>query len=57
VLREVEAPIFSDIRLTDDGKVASSTRRPSFTSRKILGTHFCLRLSRYQGHSAAGRIR
>jgi hypothetical protein len=25
--------------------------------RKIPGTHFCLRLSRPQGHSAAGRIR
>jgi hypothetical protein len=25
--------------------------------RKILGTHFCYRLSQPQGHSAAGRIR
>jgi hypothetical protein len=25
--------------------------------RKILGTYFCQRLSRPQGHSAAGRIR
>jgi hypothetical protein len=38
--------------------VASPTRRPPFTPpRKILGTHFCLRLSQPQGHSAAGRIR
>jgi hypothetical protein len=40
-LLEVEAPIFSDIRLTDGGKVASHTRRPLSTPRKILGTYFC----------------
>jgi hypothetical protein len=28
-----------------------------FASRKIPGTHFCQRLSRLQGHIAAGRIR
>jgi hypothetical protein len=31
--------------------------RPRFTPRKILGTHFCQRLSRPQSHSTAGRIR
>jgi hypothetical protein len=41
-LLEVEAPTFSDIRLTDDGKVVSPTRRPLFTPRKIPGTLFCL---------------
>jgi hypothetical protein len=40
-LREVEAPTFSDIRLTDGGKVVSPTRRPLFTPRKIPGTQFC----------------
>jgi hypothetical protein len=30
---------------------------PRFTPRKIPGTHFCLRLSRPQDHSAAGKIR
>jgi hypothetical protein len=40
-LRKVEAPIFSDIRLTDGGKVVSRTRCPLFTPRKISGTHFC----------------
>jgi hypothetical protein len=40
-LREFEAPIFSDIRLTDVGKVVSPTCRPLFTPRKIPGTHFC----------------
>jgi hypothetical protein len=39
-LREVEAPTFSDIRVTDGGKVVSTTRRPHFTPRKIPGTHF-----------------
>jgi hypothetical protein len=29
----------------------------TFTPRKIPGTHFCYRLSRPQGHSAAGRTR
>jgi hypothetical protein len=40
-LREVEAPTFLDIWLIDGGKVVSPTRRPLFTPRKILGTHFC----------------
>jgi hypothetical protein len=56
-LRQVEAPTFSDIRLIDGGKVVRPTRRPLFTPRKIPGTHFCWRLSRPQGHGAAGRIR
>jgi hypothetical protein len=56
-MREVGAPTFSDIRLIDGGKVISPTRRPLFTPKKIPGTHFCYRLSRPQGHSAAGRIR
>jgi hypothetical protein len=38
-LREVEAPTFSDIQLTDGGKVVSPTRRPLFTSVKTSGTH------------------
>jgi hypothetical protein len=45
-----------DNRLTDGGEV-SLTSRLLFTPRKIPGTHFCQRLSRPQGHSAAGRIR
>jgi hypothetical protein len=39
-LREVEAPTFFDIKLTDGGKVVSPTRWPLFTPRKISGTHF-----------------
>jgi hypothetical protein len=40
-LQEVEAVTFSDIRLTNGGKVVSLTRRPPFPTRKIPGTHFC----------------
>jgi hypothetical protein len=40
-LREVEVPMFSDIRLIDGGTVVSLTRQPLFTPRKIPGTHFC----------------
>jgi hypothetical protein len=43
---------FLDNRLTNSGEVVSLTRR-----RKIPGTHFCWRLSRPQGYSAAGKIR
>jgi hypothetical protein len=50
-------PHFLDNRLTYGGEVVSLTHRPPFTSRKIAGTHFCSRLSRPQGRSAAGRIR
>jgi hypothetical protein len=50
-------PHFLDSRLTDGGEVVSPTHQPPFTPRKIPGTHFCWRLSRPQGHSAAGRIR
>jgi hypothetical protein len=38
-------------------EVASLTRRPPFTPRKIPGIHFCYWQSRPQGHSVAGRIR
>jgi hypothetical protein len=39
-LRDVEGPTFSDIRLTDGGKVVSPTRRPLFPPMKIPGTDF-----------------
>jgi hypothetical protein len=40
-LKKIEAHTFSDIRLTDGGKVVSPTRRTLFTPRKIPGTPFC----------------
>jgi hypothetical protein len=56
-LRDVEAPTFFLYnRLTDGGEFVSLTRLLPFTPRKIPDTHFCQRLSRPQGHSAAGRI-
>jgi hypothetical protein len=50
-------PHFLDNRLTNGGKTVSLTRRQPFTPRNIPGTHFCWRLSRSQGHGAAGRIK
>jgi hypothetical protein len=40
----------------EGGKVVSPTHRPPLSPGNIPGTHFCWRLSRPQGHSAAGRI-
>jgi hypothetical protein len=40
----------------EGGKVVSSTHRPPLPPGNMPGTHFCKRLSRPQGHSAAGRI-
>jgi hypothetical protein len=42
--------------LTDGGEFVSLTHRPPLNPKKIPGTHFCWRLSRPQGHSAAGWI-
>jgi hypothetical protein len=53
-------PHFLGNRLLVGGEVVSLTRRPPFTPpppREIPGTHFCYRLSRPQGHSAAGKIK
>jgi hypothetical protein len=50
-------PHFLDNRLKDGGKDVNPTRRLPFTPRKIPGTHFCLSMSRPQGHSEVGTIR
>ena len=49
---------FPDFMTTaqDGGKVVSLTHRPPLPPGNSPGTHFCLRLSRPQGHSATGRI-
>jgi hypothetical protein len=49
-------PHFLDNGLTDGGEAVSLMRRSPFNPRKIPGTHFCQRLSRPQGQSAARRI-
>jgi hypothetical protein len=48
-----------DSRRTDGSKVVSLTRRSAalYPPGRFPGTHFCYRLSRPQGHNAAGRIR
>ena len=40
----------------EGSNVVSLTHRPPLPPGNIPGTHFCWRLSRPQGHSAAGRI-
>ena len=40
----------------EGGKVVSPKHRPPLPLGNIPGTHSCYRLSRPQGHSAAGRI-
>jgi hypothetical protein len=54
-------PHFLDNRRKDGGDFVSLRRQQPLTPppppRKIPGTHFCWRLSRPQGHNAAGRIR
>jgi hypothetical protein len=57
VCETLRFPHFLHNRLTNVGKIVTLTRRQPFTPRKIPGTHFCQKLSRPQGHSAAGRIR
>ena len=47
---------FSRQSAHEGGKVVSPTHRPSLPPGNIPGTHLCWRLSRPQGHSAAGRI-
>jgi hypothetical protein len=42
VLREVEAPTFSDIRFTEGGKVVSPKRRPLFTPQEDSWYSFLL---------------
>jgi hypothetical protein len=42
--------------LANCGEVVSLTHQLHFTPRMIPGTHFCWRLSRPQGHSAAERL-
>ena len=52
---EVEAPRFRDSRHVKVVRLALSTCR-LYPPGNIPGTHFCYRLSRPQGHSAAGNI-
>jgi len=51
VLRKLRFPDFVTTA-QDGGKVVSLTHRPPLPPGNTPGTHFCLRLSRPQGHSA-----
>jgi hypothetical protein len=53
---EVGAPTFSDMRLTDGGKVVSPTRRPPLSPGNFLVLISVKRLSGLQGHSVACSI-
>jgi hypothetical protein len=48
---------FLENQLTNGGQVVSLTLWLPLSIRKIHANHFCYRLSRPQGHSAAGRMR
>jgi hypothetical protein len=54
--QEVEAPRFPRQSAHEGGKFVSPTHRRPLPQGNIPGTHFCYRLSRPQGHTAAGRI-
>jgi hypothetical protein len=53
-LQEFKAPRFQDSRYMN--VFVRPAHRPPLPPENIPGTHFCWRLSRPQGHSAAGRI-
>jgi hypothetical protein len=57
-LEDVEAITISRQSAHEDGKVVSRRHRPPLSPNVIdtLGTHFSQRLSRPQGHNAAGRV-
>jgi hypothetical protein len=54
--RRLRLPDFLRQSAHEGGRVVSPTHRPPLPPGNIPGTHFCNRLSRPQGHSAAGRI-
>ena len=54
--QEVKVPRFFMTTAQGGGKVVSLTHQPHLPPGNSPGTHFCLRLSRPQGHSAIGRI-
>ena len=51
-----EAPRFQDNRHMKMVRLSALSTDRLYPPGNITGTHFCLRLSRPQGHSAAGRI-
>jgi hypothetical protein len=57
-LQEIKAPCISRQSAHEGGgKAVSPRQRPSLPPRHTPRRHFCLGISRLQGHSAAGRIK
>jgi len=56
-LQEVEGPSISRQSVHGGGKFVRPTYRPPLPPPPPYITHFCYRLSRYRGYSAAGRIK
>ena len=54
--QEVEAPRFQDNRHKKVARLSALSTGQLYPPAKIPDTHFCYRLGRSQGHSAAGRI-
>jgi len=54
--QEVEAPKFRDNRHTKMVMLSALHTGRLYPQGNITGTYFCLRFSRHQGHSAAGKI-
>ena len=55
-VQEFEAPRFQDNRHMKEIRLSALRTRRLYLPGNIAGTYFCQRLSRHQGHSAAGRI-
>jgi hypothetical protein len=55
--QEVEAPTFIDNRHQQVVRMSALRTGRLYPPGNIPGTHFCYRLSRPQGHRAAGRIK
>jgi hypothetical protein len=56
VSRRLRFPYFLRQSAHEGGKVVRPMHRPPLHQGNIPGTHFCYRLSRPQGHIAAGKI-
>jgi hypothetical protein len=54
--QQVEAPRFQDSRHMEVVRLSALRNRRLYPQINIPGTHFCQKLSKLQGHSAAGRF-
>ena len=54
--KRLRLPDFKTIGIYEGGRLSAIRTGRLYTPGNIPGTHFSLRLSRFQGHRAAGRI-